>query len=459
MKKIIHTTIFLIIGVLIIYLISKDSESRASWIVSGLLTVVLLAILPVKYFLYFFIGSLFFDRYIWEFLNFSIRPSQIMGILLFLKWLFAVKHKRSIFSNILFIPLVLFIVASLISSIFNSGDLSRNLQLVLLSVVFFCPIFPVVSLLGNQKNYEKILKFYILLGAAMAVYGLIAYILFVMFNINIGVINSELGGRIVGTQHNAGDHFGLQMMFFVIIMFNYLHVRSIFISTRKIKLLLFIFIPAMMLSFKRIAFIGVIISFLSSWLVLCSQHKMMVFAKKFLGLITVGSILVILFNLLTVKENVIIDREIVTRRYSKDINVQTHSMQSRLNNWEIGLEIYKEHPLIGNGPGTAEGGFWVSNVLIRTMADTGILGLLAVIFLLVRIFMLGFRAVRFSNKVNAAAINVHVVGMLSAFISLVFVNMVDDQFLLGMFWFHISLIVATFNLAIKLGTQTERQIV
>jgi len=435
-------------------------ENPISWaIVGAVLSILLLLSIPLRFIPFLFILSIFFDKFHWEVLSFTIRPSQVVGAFLVIKWLLVKKYKSKIegaLPNPLIIPFLLYVGFSIISALLNAPDTHKSLQLCLMLVVLLSPVIAMVDILQKRELYERVMRFYIGAGVISAVVGLLGYIALVGFGYESVVATGELGGRICGTQHGAGDHFGIQMMLFAIIMISHLSVRSALFSFNRQYLYILLFLLAMLLSFKRSAWLSALIGITCSWFLLANQKQRAIFARRSLGWITGIAIVIGLLNWglpgRTYEAGGIY--EMMVHRASRILDFKEGTGQFRLTVCVEALQNWQAHLLLGNGPGSM-GDYlgWIGNVFVRSLHDVGIFGLFSVILIWLTIFWQGLRVIYFpiDNRLKG-----YLIGMFSSCLALLSVNMVDDQFLLNLFWVHISLTMTTINLA-KMTRNDKKQ--
>jgi O-antigen ligase len=77
-------------------------------------------------------------------------------------------------------------------------------------------------------------------------------------------------------------------------------------------------------------------------------------------------------------------------QYAGDISLQAHTMQFRLDHQAYALDLWREHPILGNGVGLTKE-FNSENVYVQTLAESGVAGLIAFVGLLISFYVLAIR--------------------------------------------------------------------
>lgn len=77
-------------------------------------------------------------------------------------------------------------------------------------------------------------------------------------------------------------------------------------------------------------------------------------------------------------------------QYAGDISLGAHTMRFRLDNQAYALDLWREHPILGNGVGLTKE-FNSENVYVQTLAESGVVGLVAFVGLLVSFYVLAIR--------------------------------------------------------------------
>ncbi|MGZ3582910.1 MAG: O-antigen ligase family protein [Ktedonobacterales bacterium] len=130
------------------------------------------------------------------------------------------------------------------------------------------------------------------------------------------------------------------------------------------------------------------------------------------------------------------------------INDANYSTMERLAHWLAGLRMFQAHPLLGVGAGNYDAAYlqygdlmrWpeslgqAHNYYINVAAETGAIGLLAFIALVVVVLLLGWRAThpRVGNAPSPATGWALALGLFAVLVALTAHNLTDDLFVHGM---------------------------
>ncbi|MDE2490922.1 MAG: O-antigen ligase family protein [Elusimicrobia bacterium] len=402
-------------------------------------------VMPYRRLPYLFILSTFFDKFMLNYGGINARPSYVIGGVFFAKWVFYDRSRfRHLKENPLVLPMVVLLAANVLASILNAPDPDKSLRLALLSVVFFAPFAALTAILGDRRKYEELLSWYVGLGLASALAGIAAYALFALGGIETVMISPELGGRIVGTQHSAGDHFGIQMCTLFVLGVALVADRGGRRLLGRVPYLkIGVFALAMFLSFKRSAWGGALGGLLV--LDLLRRHWGAVLKHAFVAAALVLAAAAA-WNLAPASyrgPGSAMDR--ADQRYQEFLDFSNGTGAARVAGWEAALRLWTEHPIIGSGTGSLDGyQSWISNVFVRALYDSGLVGLVAVVLIWGTLFWKGLRA--YARGPSSGTLRACVIGLLAASAALFVVNMVDDEFLLSLFWVQIAFAIAAFTM-------------
>jgi len=123
------------------------------------------------------------------------------------------------------------------------------------------------------------------------------------------------------------------------------------------------------------------------------------------------------------------------------------SLETRLIIWQRAFEVFKTHPILGIGPGTFEGYPQPHNIFLAFLLQTGIVGFIGFIWLLIWFLKTGFMNLASFNDARFILI------LISMMIYILVHGLVDTTYwkndLSVLFWLVIGLMVVLKNLEIK----------
>ena len=248
-------------------------------------------------------------------------------------------------------------------------------------------------------------------------------------------------------------------IFFFLTDKKYNYTRKLFLFLAFIILLL-----GLLFSYSRAAWLGFFIA-VGIGLIVLLRIKMKILTIVFLSFLLIG---------LMFKSQIISRLEKNTQDSSKDVveNIQSMSNIStdasnleRLNRWNCALRMAKDYPICGTGPGTyqflyAPYQFSYEKTRISTnagtlgnahaeflgaMAESGIPGMLSVVFLVFSIFWYGFitySRLRKTDQSKARFVLGLLLGLVTYFVHAFLNNFLDSDKIAVPVWSFVAIIVA-----------------
>ena len=140
----------------------------------------------------------------------------------------------------------------------------------------------------------------------------------------------------------------------------------------------------------------------------------------------------------------------------------THSIRDRSVMWTNGMEIFKRHPVIGNGINTfyneymnirkdeyrGKHGSYAHNCYLQMAADTGLLGLASFLFFAAAVLAVGFKALKIIRDPLCYSL---VLGIGLGLVALLVHSAGDTDLyslpIAALFWLSMGLLLATVKIA------------
>lgn len=341
------------------------------------------------------------------------------------------------------LPVVIFITVMLVVLIVNSPDFSISLEGFRAIVQYILWYFVVLQLVRDQKGAKGITSFFVIVVGLMAVHGVIQYI--------IGV---EMPAGWVD-QNEAGVRT---------------RVYSILTSPNIFGSLLTLACPmavSLCLSEKstgrRILFGAFALMMMASLVFTSSRGAWIGFAVAFMvyvllkdkRLLVPGIIAMVLVILLVPSVG-----NRITYMLSPEY-IESSLKGGRLVRWLTGLRILEFYPVFGLGLGHFGGAvamnhglstivdvevvdtFYMDNYYLKTAVESGIVGLIAFIFLMYQVFINGLRVVKLTcgDDFNPIAC-----GILAGLSGVIVHNLVENVFevplMTTVFWVFVGILMA-----------------
>ena len=422
--------------------------------------------------IYAIVIALFFEGYEFSFYFFSARIRlvqviEVLGIIVFLILIFLNKVKLK--KTPLDIPLFAYILINFIA-IINAPSIAYSLKIAILLLSLVLLYYLVVNLLTQKIIFEKAFNLLLYVGLVIIFFGIYQVIaggLNYYLNTNLpighlGITQVEFLGSPWGRPYSTfvePDWYGAVSMFYSILFISLYFSK---LDERK-KFYLFgaiISVLGMLLSFVRASWIGFIagIVFLS---IIGKKLKASKFKLKILILIL--SSLVLLVLAITLFSPAF--GEIIEKRFTKEGAAGISADNVRFKQMRQSVNIFLEHPIIGNGPGSfALKGIWGDqesyynqlvqeeklsvykrydpSIITTILADTGVVGALFFLFLLFTFIKFNLNIMqKIGNYYQAVSLGLFA-GIIGLFSSYIFTT----GFWIPFTWVFLGFDIAALNL-------------
>ena len=432
--------------------------------------------------IYLLLSSIFVEsvNFSFYFFGMRIRISQLIALLALLYlvtgWLL---EKFNIKRTPIDIPLWSYMLLNIVALI-NAAWLGRSIKITLLLFSSVILYYIVVNLVNSANVFHKALHFLMVAGIIEIGYGLYQ-VLAGMLNVfggcdlpigYLGLIHSTYIGSPWGRPYGTfvePDWYGTICMY-LLLLFVPIYFDGKSMKHRKLYLAgLFFAFTGLFFSFVRAAWVGAVAG--AGILVLYNIEKGVIkrqifaAAKKIVIFIFLSAIIVLVVPTL---RNVIRERIHPTH----DTNAQLTLKNVRFLMMRISFKAFLQHPFIGNGPGSAGYAYLVNDygearatqliknpiplrgkegfdpsIITTILSDTGILGMLAFLWLLNRIIRINIRRINFLED-RSRSISI---GLCAGFISLIVSYVFTQGLWLPFTWVFLALSIVS----LKYGTSVE----
>lgn len=367
----------------------------------------------------------------------SIFIMRIVVVIALSAWIFKVffqpvqqiyrppnQNRTHIFKNKLFrftplaLPIFIYLFIATISTIFSSYK-QLSLDLLANLFVYVSVYFLVINNLRSERQTKRLIIIILVVSCTLGIYGLLQY-----FNIlNFTPRATEL--RISSTYYNSNHYAGYLAMITPIVV-----ALSLFLPLNKFTIpLIFLSILltanlALSYSYGAVGF-GVGIIFLVVMKISLSSRKKLSMAIAVIILISFASLGAGLMLSKTPK----IPEDTFSERYEHMVEFGISHTKSRLYVFKNTIPVILDHPYFGAGLGTFIYTFpkhrppdirhfrnYAHNDYLEIATGMGLIGLIAYLFLIVKIFTNGFKGLKSIFNFNKAVIIGTLAGMLSILI-------------------------------------------
>ena len=408
-------------------------------------------------------ASLFFERFpSIEVSGFTLKISFLFGLSLIFAWLYRkIKNQKSkiknpiVKSKLIFFSLFAFWLVILISLLIN--PLSFRSIAVFLLISFCFSLFLVLSNIRlSQKNIQKINLVIIWGSFIVCLFGFWQYF-------------ADLGG-ISSKWTLLQEHYTLKIFGFPrvhstflepLLMANFLLIPICLIislwlkkqiKTKFFAPLLTIFLVIFIVTISRGAYLALLVA--GIFLVIFAFKEIFQWRKILLLLLILAISGLIAFGMIRVAgsqalANFVEQGETVVKKPEE----QGFSTAHRLMTFKIAFQAFKEHPILGIGPGNF-GSYYdnypmeslpktehqtVNNQYLEILAENGILGLAAFILFLIILFIRSWRAYRITKN---PLISAFILGATTALVGILAQYNFFSTLYIIYIWFLMGLLVA-----------------
>jgi len=355
-----------------------------------------------------------------------IRISDIILAFLLLGWLArsAIKRENMFLGSPVNIPILLFSILMCVSTYFG---------------IYKGLTSPAESLVFLVKRIQYFVIFWVTYNNCKTIKQVKTYVIFLLLGVlavDIYAIYQRLSGTVtVNSTFGEGQAnvLGGFLLFMLFIIIGLLFINKKGISWPFLIILLFTTIPVYLFTNSRASYLAFFIAFILATIIF----------RKYILLSVFLLFLYVLFSFL-----VFMPYDIIHGLYtisSLQLIGMDSSLQARFMAWKLYWPNIVENFFIGHGLGSVQLGF-VDNQYIMELLDTGILGLLTLIWIFVSLIKVSL-SIRKSNDLFIRAISF---GFFGGLLGLIIQAMTITNFYtiktMEPFWFLVGLVVALYRI-------------
>lgn len=415
-----------------------------------------------------FLGIIFFLPFervpTWHYGGFDLKINVFLGLICFFVWLCLILANPSqwlIKPNYLSLPL-LFLAVAMFLSLTQAGDLKRGVTVLVF--IFFTVAFSVltVNMLKKQEHLRLVIQILFWSSLAVALFGIFQFTGDLLgWPQTITLLKDGYTKAVFGFPRIQA--FSMEPLYFA----NFLLI-PIFLSMAyffgKIKifgkkwwliLILVLLLVNFILALARGAFVGFAFGLV---IILFFMAKQIFNWKNVLALILISVVVFYGVSFALSKGDARATNEFIGHLLVKDFSTG-ESVQGRLSSFTLASQIFLRQPFLGIGIGNygpyvsgfaalpPSGGWQIANnQYLEIFAETGLIGGLAFLVILIIIFLKSWSAIRLSQD---EFLKKTMIGLLAAFVA-VFIqyNFFSTLYIIHI-WVLIGLMVGVRNLILK----------
>ena len=272
---------------------------------------------------------------------------------------------------------------NLFSAVWLHPDRAMGVQNALRIALLPLTFFLMYNLIPNATAWRRAVTFFLVAGVAEAAFGILARALY-PFGVNLGVqVAWNFTEPVPYGTFEEGNLFGSHTASWAMLLLMIILAGEQARDSRGRRALrlagLGILLIALLLSMSRAAWIMFVVG--AAIVVIYERRSPWSQVNRFL--LAAIALPLLIFILLSITPYLPSTLPFVNRLQSF-LNLEYDpTFSARLNDWSLALQDWREHPLVGWGPGSfyAIHGLlrarpaWISNLTVRLLQETGVIGL------------------------------------------------------------------------------------
>lgn len=403
-----------------------------------------------------------FSGYRFDFASFTIRPDHVLLIVLIFGWfLNLMAGKARIYRIPLLLPIALYAGLNFLSSVFFAPDKAASYQGASLLVLYMTMyVFTFLVLRQRPEKVKSAIAALMIAGVIQAVFALIAvgghYAGMDLGGVSLRHIESAVSLQGGFEEPNLLGAFvaAVGLMFLA-----FLTTRQDQYKVSNLSIGLSLVLVVLALTFTRAAWVGFILGLVL--LLFLQKPQRNIFNPRAAAII-LSLILVFTVAMLPLANKLAAgltgQANFVVERATKILDFSGGSAEGRVQVQELAIEKWQNAKILGNGTlsfpkeeaDPSPAGSWLYSSVIQALHDTGILGLLALVWIQLGalwIIAKGYRQT--SNSFYRTAL----AGFAAGSIALIVASQASSFIWLGFPWIFNGMAVALATLASETGNE------
>jgi|LDZT01.1.fsa_nt_gi O-antigen ligase/Tfp pilus assembly protein PilF len=299
-------------------------------------------------------------------------------------------HKIQINYSNIYIPIIFFLLAILLSNWINSPDIPVDIEQVVIFIGYFVLFFLIINIVDKEKHFKQHILLLIFTSTFIALYIILHYYGIITYLHDFGPIISPIG------QKNWTSNY-ISLIFFILFVFFLLE------NNMNKKLLYFVCLlvqyTALMICQSRGIWISIFLSIIFGIFIIYKYKLAEIFKQNFKWLSILFIVLVIITSIYSTENPFNKSRVTVAQRALSTFDKEDTSINRRLLIYKVTLEMIKDRPIFGSGIGSFKYNFLdyqadyvkrnpiyikntqksteVHNEYLQIFSETGLIGLLS----------------------------------------------------------------------------------
>lgn len=402
----------------------------AGWPLSGVLLIV---------------AASFFSRYRLEVAGLSIRAEHVAVILGGGLWAWqAAVEKRRIRLDRVAVFAFAWWLTNAGAAVFHAPDVLDSMRHVIRLSLLILTYLVVDNLLTTRSAWWLTFWSYLALGVLEDVFGIVARLVYPL-GINLGVqVAWVLTEPVPYGTMEEGNIFGAHSAAWLVGLLALVLLHPLWTRRQKIGLWAGAAITALAVvaSLSRGAWVALIVGMmLLAFVYARAGHGRATYIGLAIALLVIAGVIAGLL---------VLDQQAVITRLQTFANLRIDATVSmRLQTYAFGLSDWRRYPWLGWGPGTfyqLYGDFWgmpawLSNMIVRTLQETGLIGLGFFVAFLASVLYQAIRALTGSARLSSLEYGA-LVGLLLGMVVILVAYQATDGTWLAAMWVHAALLTS-----------------
>jgi len=337
-----------------------------------------------------------------EQVHIDIRPDQVVLVPLLVLLVPAYLTRQvTLYRTELDIPILGLVAANALSSALFSPLKSVSYQAVILMTVYALMYFVTANVLTQQPppRLSQIVRLFGALGITHAVYGNLAMGAYIL-GLNVGGIQhgqTESSVSIQGTFHEA-NLLGIYLAIIGVFLMTYL-ILGRFAKRWRLRLGLAVVCYALAMTLTRSAWLVFALSVMVIFAQGLGRQKSPLRLRRpvlLTGATLLAAAIIVLFLVGPSISQRSGQENLLMSRLQRMMNLSDPTIIGRWQGYNVGFGRWQQQPLFGHGTfaGDAIGWRWFNSSIIQTMHDSGLVGLVFLLWLHVRVVVAAWRESR-----------------------------------------------------------------
>ncbi len=383
---------------------------------------------------------------------YTIRIEHLVLLLLIIVWTANFLQGRVRWhKTMLNKPILALIITGFVSSYLFSPDVVKSYQGVMLQMLYISMYFMAVNvLLEYPDKVKQVIKIFLVIGVAHAVWALVALVLY-QAGVFVGGISPGNFGTLglpatrgfLQESDLMGAYGGVILL---LLLAHFISYRPTYLARRWV--LLAAMIPPFIViitAMARAAWLG--ISFCLVLMIFMLRPRFNVINPKTLGVLITSLVLFVALVFPTVNyvmSTVSGTENALVKRIQAILDFESGSGAGRVRVQKLAIEEWKESPWLGSGLFSIQGedlpsGHWLYSTLIQALHDTGLVGFLLTLWIHLGVIVSSFAAMM---KTRDPFMKATLVGFGMGAITIAVSSQASSFFWLGFPWLFMGIVMA-----------------